>query len=411
MLDRTVTVTTRVRNVRPSPDEVRRPVPPGAVSSADLHTRALSPEGKLAVNKSIRGTDGITIGIDVGDKRSEAVVLDRDGNWCGGQTIPTNRDAMSRAFGGLEGARVVIEVGTHSPWMSRVFADRGFEVIAANARRVRLIAAAHRKNDKVDAETLARLGRLDPELLAPVIHRSQQAQRDMCLLRARDGLVRSRTSTITQVRAMAKSLGFRIPSCSSPSFPERVRATLGERELPGVTELLQVIELLTHKIRELDARIEEVALSRYPEHKILTQIRGVGTLTALSFLLVIHDPHRFAKSRDVAAYLGLVPKQRDSGDRHTQLGISKRGDPYTRRLLVSCARHIMGPFGAESDLRSFGMRIAASGSIAARNRAAIAVARKLAVLLHRLWLTGEVYEPVGYTPRGAHLCLPASDAA
>lgn len=354
-------------------------------------------------------TPAATIGIDIGDKTSHVAVIDRAGTWLASSTMPTTPEAFGRAFGEFEGARVVLEVGTHSPWISRILADRGFEVVVANPRRVRLIAAAERKSDGIDAEVLARLGRLDPQLLAPITHREHKAQRDLVLLRTRDGYVQSRTKFINMARGQAKSLGLRVPSCSADAFHKRAVEVLSDEEVPGIAMVLTTIEQLTAAIRELDRRIEELAASCYPETKVLRQIAGVGPLTALCYVLTIEDPTRFASSRQVGAYLGLVPKQRDSGDRQPQLGISKRGDVMLRRLLVGSARYIMGPFGPASDLRTFGLKLSAVGGRAGRNRAAIAVARKLAVLMHRLWLTGEVYDPVGYDPFAVRLAVAPPD--
>jgi len=127
---------------------------------------------------------------------------------------------------------------------------------------------------------------------------------------------------------------------------------------------------------------------------LLKQVKGVGTQIALTYLLTIEDPHRFAKSRDVGCFLGLRPGRRDSGESQPQMHISKEGDPYLRTMLVQGAHYILGPFGADSDLRRWGLKLAARGGKNAKKRAVVAVARKLAVLLHRLWVTGEVYEPL-----------------
>ena len=294
------------------------------------------------MHQHITATPSVTIGVDVGDKTSEVCVIDRDGEWLKSETIHTTPRSLERAFGDYEGARIVIEVGTHSPWISRTLEERGFEVVVANARRVRLIASAERKNDKIDAGTLARLGRLDPMLLAPISHRGKQAQQDLVLLRTRCGLVESRSKLIAMARGQAKSLGLRIPRCSADAFHKRAAASVSEDRLPGVTVLLATISHLTTQIRELDRRIERLSATRYPETLVLRQIHGVGPLTALGFVLTIEDPARFVKSRDVGPYLGLTPRQRDSGNRKPQLGITKRGDVMLRRLLVGCARHIIG---------------------------------------------------------------------
>ncbi len=289
---------------------------------------------------------------------------------------------------------MVLEVGCHSPWISRQLEAEGFEVIVANPRRVRLIAGSDKKSD--DAEQLARLGRLDPGLLSPIVHRGERAQRDRVLLLARDGLVRARTQVINQVRGFAKSLGTRLPSSSSEAFAKRVRAAVPSDLFPGLTGMLGMIEQLTAEIRSMDREVERLCKERYEVTGGLRQIAGVGPLTALAFVLTLEDPHRFAKSRDVGAYLGLRPRQRDSGGRRPQLRITKAGDALLRRLLVSAAQYILGPFGPDTDLRRFGLCLAERSGKAAKKRAAVAVVRKLAVLLHRLWITGEGYQPIGY---------------
>jgi len=280
--------------------------------------------------------------------------------------------------------------------VSRLLSKLGHEVIVANPRRVRLISANDSKNDAVDAELLARLERADPKLLSPITHRGAQAQKDLVLLRNRDGFVRSRTQLINQARGFAKSLGDRLPSSSSVGFPKRAREAKKGEIFPGLETLLQLIDNLTAAIADMDREIERLCRERYPETKLLRQIRGVGPLTALCFLLTIEDPHRFKKSRSVGAHLGLRPKQHDSGEQQPQLRITKSGDEMLRRYLVNGSQYILGPFGPDTHLRRVGLRLAERGGRAAKKRAIIAVARRLAVLLHRLWVTGEEYQPLGY---------------
>jgi transposase len=272
----------------------------------------------------------------------------------------------------------------------------GHEAIVANPRRVRLIAENDSKNDRFDAELLARLGRLDPSLLSPIVHRGEQAQRDLVLIRARDGLVRARSQLINQVRGFAKSLGSRCPASSAEAFPGRVRATLPGDFFLGLETMLAMIEQLTTEIRSMDRAVEQLCKERYPETAVLRQVKGVGAITALGFMLTLEDPHRFAKSRSVGAYLGLRSRQRNSGEQLPQLRITKAGDALLRRLLVTAAHYVLGPFGPDTELRRFGLRLAERGGTAAKKRAVVAVARRLAVLLHRLWVTGEVYQPLGY---------------
>jgi transposase len=351
------------------------------------------------MDKGITANHGITIGLDVSDRFSEAYAIDSEGEWIESLRLRTSPEGLGKGLSRYRGARLVLEVGGHSPWISRQLEGQGFEVIVANPRRVRLIAESDSKNDRFDAEHLARLGRVDPALLSPIVHRGERAQRDRVLLLARDGLVRARTQLINQVRGFAKSLGTRLPSCSSEAFPKRARAAGSPDLFPGFETMLGMIEQLTREIRTMDREVERLCRDRYEETALLREIPGVGPLTALAFVLTLEDPQRFAKSRAVGAYLGLRPRQRDSGGQRPQLRITKAGDALLRRLLVSAAHYILGPFGPDTDLRRFGLRLAERGGKAAKKRAAVAVARKLAVLLHRLWITGEAYEPVGYAKR------------
>ena len=165
--------------------------------------------------------------------------------------------------------------------------------------------------------------------------------------------------------------------------------------------LLAAIESVSECIDEYNERVEKLAQARYPQVAVLKQVKGVGTLIALTFLLTLEDPHRFSKSRDVGGYLGLQPGRRKSGQSEPQMHISKEGDPYLRTLLVQGAQHILGPFGPDCDLRRWGLKLAERGGRNGKKRAIVATARKLAVLLHHLWVRGEVYEPLHHNRRVA----------
>ena len=336
---------------------------------------------------------GLTVGLDVSDIYTSFCMVDKEGNVIEEGRVRTTEPALARRFSVVAPCRIVLEVGTHSPWMSRLLAGLGHEVIVANPRRVRLIAESDRKRDRTDAELLARLGRVDPGLLGPIQHRGPEAQRDLALLRARDALVRTRTNLINHVRGAVKATGGRLPACSAATFHRKAEAHLPEALRPLLTPMVTMIAELTARIRDYDHQVELVA-RRYPGVRSMRQVAGVGPLTSLGFFLVIENPERFRKSREAAPFVGLTPRQRQSGEREPQLGITKAGDPLLRRLLVQSAHYILGPFGPDTDLRRWGLRLAASGSSRAKKRAVVAVARKLAVLLHRLWVTGEVYEPL-----------------
>ena len=336
---------------------------------------------------------GLTIGLDLGDRSSYYCVLNQDGQVVLEQKVATTPKAVRERFVEMPRCRIVLETGTHSPWVSRLLGGLGHEVIVAHAQKVRLIAKSRRKNDRRDAQTLARLGRIDPELLSPIQHRSAAAQAHLTVIRARAGLVRARTALVNTVRGVTKSLGERLGSCNPRKVQERASELSPELQ-HALQPLLAEIDSLSERIREYDERIQAIAETSYPQIKLLRQVHGVGTLVGLTFMLTLEDPHRFAKSRDAGCYAGLQPGKRDSGDSEPQLHISKEGNRYLRYLLVQSAHHIMGPFGADSDLRRWGLRLCQRGGKSAKKRAIVAVARKLAVLLHHLWMSGEVYEPL-----------------
>ncbi len=239
--------------------------------------------------------------------------------------------------------------------------DLGHEVIVANARRARLIAESNRKNDRLDAKTLARLARIDPELLSPIQHRGEQAQADLMVIRARAALVEVRTRLVNCARGMSKSYGERLPSCGTPVVREELAGVLSEPLQEALKPLLAEVESISGRIWEYDERIQNIAQSRYPETELLKQVHGVGTLTALTYVLTVEDPNRFQRSREAGAYFGLRPKQRESGGCQPQLGITKEGDAYVRKMLVQCSHHILGPFGPDSDLRRWGLKLAERG--------------------------------------------------
>jgi transposase len=296
--------------------------------------------------------------------------------------------------------RIAIETGTHSPWVSRLLEECGHEVLVANARKVRLIYANKRKTDEVDAENLARLARVDPKLLYPLKHRGEESQAHMAIIRSREVLVRTRTQLVNHVRGAVKSFGARLPKCPAVSFHKRAKEHIPEALRPALGPVLETIGSLTRRIREYDRQLEAISTQTYPETGLLRQVEGIGPLTALTFVLTLEDPYRFERSRSVGAYLGLVPATDQSGDRDPQRRISKEGEEMLRKLLVSGAHYVLGPFGSDSDLRRHGEKIASRGGKNSKKRAAVAVARKLSVLLHSLWMSGEVYEPL----RNAHRC-------
>jgi transposase len=270
----------------------------------------------------------------------------------------------------------------------------GHEAIVANPRQLKLITESSRKNDRVDAEMLARLARVDVKLLRPIRHRSEEAQLDLMVIRARASLVEVRTKLVNALRGFSKAMGERLGSCDADQMGVEKMAVLPESLQKVLEPLFLQVETLTAGIKKYDREIEQIARLKYPDTKLLTQVGGVGTLIALTYELTLEDKNRFGRSREVGCYVGLKPKQSDSGESEPQLRITKEGDIYLRQLLVQGAQHILSNRSVDSDLKRWGLKLAERGGKNAKKRAIVAVARKLAILLHVLWVTGEVYEPL-----------------
>lgn len=341
------------------------------------------------------------IGLDLGDRITHSCGLDAERQVVDRGRFATTSDALRKAFADRPPTRVVLEAGSQSSWISALLQDLGHEVQVADPRRIALIAKGHRKTDRRDAEVLARLALGMPELIGKVRHRDSKQQAALAVLRSRDLLVRMRTKAIQHVRGTCKGFGVRLRSCSTAAFHRAIREDVPECLKDALDPIFQHLEQVDQQIRKLDARLKVLADERYPESKPLRQVNGVGPLTSLAMVLTLAEPTRFKRSRDVGSWVGLAPRVSQSGDRNPQLSISKTGDGYLRRLLVQSAHYILGPFGQDSDLRRFGLRLIERGGKGARRRAAVAVARKLAILLHRLWVDGDPYEPLRNSDRSA----------
>lgn len=336
---------------------------------------------------------GFTLGLDLGDRRHQVCVLDAGGQTVREGPLLNTRPALARLLTDYPQATVALEAGTHSPWISRFLQERGATVLVANARKLHAISRHERKSDRRDAQMLARLARVDPALLHPIQHGSAQAQHDLLGLKLRDALVRTRVNLINTVRFTLKSLGYPVRNPSSESFHKTVLADIPAECLPVIQPLLTVLAQVTAQIKGMERQLVQRSRRDYPVTQRLQQIAGVGPLTALCFVLKIGDPARFSRSRDVGAYLGLCPRRDQSGGTDKQLRISKCGDGLLRRLLVSAAHYVLGPFGPNCALRQHGQRLTGTGSAREKKRAVVAVARKLAVLLLSLWKYGTDYEP------------------
>lgn len=335
----------------------------------------------------------ITIGMDLGDKKHVVVVFDSNGYEILVAKVMNTKPGIIKFFKDYKGATVIIEAGTHSPWISRLLKEMGCSVYVGNPRKLRFIWDSKDKSDERDARMLGMVGRIEPRLLSPIKHRNSQSHADLAVIKSRDILIKSRTKLINHVRGIVKTNGDRLPSCSTESFVKRCTAHIPAALWPALEPVFNAITQVNQQIRELDAKIHQMCQQQYSETECLQQVAGVGPVTSLAYILTLEEPDRFSRSRQVGPFVGLTPQRDQSGDTDKQLPITKAGNKYLRQLLVGSAHYILGPFGPDCNLRRHGLAIAARGGKNAKKRAAVAVARKLAVLLHHLWRSGEKYDP------------------
>lgn len=338
------------------------------------------------------------LGMDMSDRSLVVSLRQPDGTVAQSMTLPLTRDLLSLYLRSVKDLRPVVafETGTHSNWVYDLVKELGFDrIIVADARMLKMIYQSDKKCDRVDSETLARFAQACPELLHATQPRGEQARRDRRLLSARHIAVQARTKVITHIRGLVKATGARLKSCDADDFVD-LRDTVP-------ADLVEVLDPVFEAIRKLDEAIgiyDELVEKRCKDDPViaqLTQITGVGNITALAFVSCIENPARFKKNRTVGAFVGLCPRVDKSGEIERQLGITKRGDGYLRQLLVSSAQTILRKSSPATDLKRLGHKIATRGGKKAKRHAAVAVARKLAVLMLVLWKTGDKYEPLRNT--------------
>jgi transposase len=336
-------------------------------------------------------------GMDLHGRTCTAKVISEEGELVEETTIPSTEKAVRRWASGHEPMRVCIEASGISPWVSRVLGECGHEVVVANPRRVRLIAESSLKTDHVDAMILAQLGRMNPAFLCPVTHRSEETQMERAELRVRDALVQARASFIHTVRGLLRSFGVRLPRCNAECFAKRCAAVAMKERLQAlVTPLIEAIAQLDERIAAMDQRVLELG-EVHPVAERFQDIPGVGPLVALAYITTIEEPHRFRRSRDVGPYLGMRPRLRASGGQEHRGRITKEGDHQMRRLLVQAAH------GMLRSRRECALKRWAEGLIPriGKRKAVVALARKLAILMHHLWVSGESFEAFAQAKRHA----------
>jgi len=345
------------------------------------------------MSKTSKILSTLTIGMDLGNRSSHIAIFDRETGEIREAQVESTPEAVQDFFADYPGARVIFEVGQHSRWVQQVLQGLEVDPYCLDPRRLALISKSIKKTDKNDAIQLAQLGSMMPQALHTVVHRSPQTHADLAVLDSRRHLVDQRTALVNRIRLLVKTTGVTVGGCDAQYFFRKALPQIPAELRPACDELFKVLEQLNDSIRAFDKQIEKIAV-RYPVVERLMQVDRVGVQTALHFALVVEDPKRFAKTRQIGAYLGLVPRTQDSGDRRSQLGITKAGDRDMRRLLVLVAHQMLSSQGKDSYLRRWGLTLCERGGKNAKKRAICAVARKLAVLLLSLWKSNSDYDPM-----------------
>jgi len=334
-----------------------------------------------------------TIGLDLGDTSSALCVMNAQGHIDEESVLPTTKSALRKRFTRAERFRVVMEACGQSHWISGFLEELGHEVQVVNPRRLQLITDSVSKTDRNDARLLAKLGRADLDLLRPIHRRSDVCVRVRALLNARRSLVQARTRLINSIRGTAKLFGHKLRTSSAEGFVLTAKQGVPADLLEILQPQLDTLTALAQQVERYDIQIEKLGREEFPQTQLLRQIYGVGPQVALAFVAAIEDPKRFRRSRDVGPYLGLTPRREQSGGRDPRLRITKHGDSMLRSLLVTAATHIMRKQAPDSDLKRHALRIARGSGPRDQGRARIATARRLAVVMHHLLLTGEAYQP------------------
>jgi len=342
------------------------------------------------------------VGMDVSDKSVEIFILPKESEE--GKSLKVKNDqrsllAFAESFERPSRVKLALETGTHSSWQAEMLRSKGIETVVANARDLRMIWGSEKKDDREDAKKLARLLRADPKLLHGVEVKGKARRDALAVLKARDCLVRCRTKLINTVRGLLKSEGVESAELKPENFGAKAERLVPQELRAALKPLIGQIARMSCELKAYDKKLEAM-MKAFDGCKEVSQIKGVGPVTSLSFVLTVGEAGRFQNGSRLASYVGLTPRRDQSGELDCQCHITKAGSKLLRRNLVQAAHYMMGAFGdKDCDLRKFGERIAARGGKNAKKRAVVAVARKLAVLMLKLWKSKAEYDPQ-YSRRG-----------
>jgi transposase len=344
------------------------------------------------MSKSATSTAGKTYaGLDVSLKETAVCIVDGTGRVISERMLPTDPHVIAKYLDkhapGLD--RVGLESGATSAWLWREFGQLGLPVVCLDSRHAhRVLSMKRNKNDRNDARGLADLVRIGWYREARV--RSLDAQLVRSLLLSRQQLLRSRYTIENQIRGALKTLGVMTGSTKGRGFMARVTELRADNDWLGslLDPLLAVHTAIARQIKVASASVLEAARGDADVRRMMT-VPGVGAITALAFKTAIDDPKRFASSTKVGPYLGLTPRQYQSGESEWIGGIGKSNDPLLRSYLYEAAGALMRRVRRSCPLREWALRLAKR---IGWKRAAVAVARKLAVILHAIWRNGTLFD-------------------
>jgi transposase len=336
------------------------------------------------------------IGIDIGDKINFVCILNNKGEILFRKEISNTKEDMREYFQSIEKASIVFEVGSHSPWISRLLIADGHDVFICNPRKLAAVSQNLKKSDEEDSLMLAQLLLTGKHLLSQVHHANEDKMRDFLLIKSRKALVKCRTILINTSRGVVKSFGERIsPNLTANAFHKYAGDSLTSESNEKIKDLIEVIGKTTEQILLYEKNIDTLIQNKYPVAQLLQSINGVGPLTSLTYVLTIDDPKKFPNSRTVGAFLGLVPRRDQSGNKDKQLPITKAGSKLLRSLLINCANYILSEKGEDNQIKRFGLKIRGDGTSKTKNnKAKVAVARKLSVIMHKLWITNKPFASI-----------------
>lgn len=327
-------------------------------------------------------------GIDLASKSSAICILGSNGEILFEGACPTDEDGFRQALKSWRTLHCVIEASPLSEWVARMLESLGHEVVVIDPRRAKAIITSKKKTDKLDARNLARMGRTG--WYTQVHRKTEEARLLRSHLKARKGLIDAQRQQNNRIRGLLRAHGIKVGQVSSGRFEGHVDK-LVRRKCPALITAIRPLLDLWVSIREsltvMTKGVKQMA-KQDATCQLLMSAPGVGPMVASAYVATIDDPSRFRRGAQVAAYLGLVPSIIQSGESEYRGRITKEGDRLLRWLLVEAAHVLLTRSGTDSALKRWGKRLEKrEGS----SKAKVAVARKLAIVLHRIWLTGEPY--------------------